>query len=100
MLKNVEVVPPSSETAVIVYPPGLSIRRFGKTAIPAEFVVATLPVTLKLPLLVVTTRVIVADWSALPFADAFWTVMVGTNCCGLLLRLVLPGLTTHAIVDV
>jgi len=40
MLKNVVTLPPNSETAVIVYPPGLLIFRFGKVAIPDASVTA------------------------------------------------------------
>ena len=39
-------LPPTSETAVAVYPPGLSILRFGKVAIPAALVIAVLPLML------------------------------------------------------
>src|SRR6476661_10896367 len=99
MLKNVEMLPPSSDTAVIVYPPGLLIFRFGKVAMPAAFVTAVLPVMVKLPLFVETMSVIVAPCRLLPPADPFRTVTTGVNC-GFLLRLVLPGLTTHAMVDV
>src|SRR5690242_5861335 len=99
MLKNVVTLPPSSETAVIVYPPGLLILRFGKVAMPEAFVTAVLPLMVKLPLLVDTISVMVAPWSAFPPADPFRTVTTGVNC-GFALRLVLPGLTTHAMVDV
>src|SRR6476646_8439606 len=98
MLKNVEMLPPSSDTAVIVYPPGLLIFRFGKVAMPAAFVTAVLPVMVKLPLFVETMSVIVAPCRLLPPTDPLRTVTTGVNC-GFALRLVLPGVTTHCMVD-
>src|SRR4051794_41908330 len=92
MLKKVETLPPSSETAVIVYPPGLSILRLGNVAMPDASVTAVLPVMGELPLLVETMRGIVALFSALPPADPLRTVTTGVNC-GVFLRLVVPPLT-------
>jgi len=91
--------PPTSETAVAVYPPGLSIWRFGKVAIPAEFVVAVFPVILKLPLLTATLIVISAPWIGFPFVETFRTVTTGRNC-GMALRDEFRGGTSNATVEV
>jgi hypothetical protein len=86
-------LPPTSDTAVAVYPPGLSILRSGKVAMPAEFVMAVLPLILKLPLFTETLIVISAPLIGLPFVETLRTVTTGRNC-GYALRDVFRGGTT------